>query len=292
VLSYDDWEVSPIPLVTAEANLLQAIWKVRGLKTMIEGNEGADCDAILGSSSDEAPKVKVLHVACHGSGIDDEKNPDFSRLKVGDDVYLNMPKLLSLGPQAPFVMLSSCLAGQTAEDLDGDPLGLVSGWFLKGTRQLVAAVASLPDLYMPIFSALLHQALLDMPTPLLRNALEIAKRRMASGDWVDDAELADPIRQQVGECLRNFYKNQIDDYARQPDWIACWEEFIKPELQNNACSDRQLKELETHLFATPKPSAAAVAKLCSQAVVERLFESLVPPRQHLDTLRYAIRCYG
>jgi tetratricopeptide (TPR) repeat protein len=291
ILSYDDLEQYPIPLVNAESQVLKDLWDGRKLIPTIEGDQNATFDSILGKSTDKDPKVQVLHVACHGSGTDDKENPDFSFLKVGVDFDLNMPKLLSLGKQPEFVILSSCLAGQTAEDLHGDPLGLVSGWFLKGTRQLVAAVASLPDLYMPLFSALLHQALLDMPEPSLRTALATANRRLALGDWVDDAELADPIREHIGEYLRIFYKNQIDAYARQPDWLECWQ-ALKPELQNNACSDRQLDELETHLFATPKPSAAAIAKRCSQAVVERLFESPIPPRQHLDTLRYAIRCYG
>jgi hypothetical protein len=280
-----------IPMTTAEKNLLRGLWKSRNLNVSVEGDSGATYQTILSRGQNGKKGTDVLHIACHGSGTDPD-HPEWSMLEAGHGLNINMSLLMSQGPQPEQVILSACLAAQTAEDLDGDPLGLVSGWFLKGTRQLVGAISPLPDLWMPIFSGLLHQALLNDPEHSLQTALVEAKRRMALGDWVNDPELAEPIRQSMGERLNTLYWSKARLHEMEQDWQTFWTSHLSPELSMYGFDSERLARVESDLLATPKPSAIDIGRLCSQATLDHLFAHPVPPDLILDTLRYAIRCYG
>jgi hypothetical protein len=280
-----------IPMTTSEKSLLKRLWENRGRKVAIEGDGGATYQSILSRGQNGKKGTDVLHIACHGSGTDPD-HPEWSLLEAGPGLNINMPLLLSQGPQPEQVLLSACLAAQTAENLDGDPLGLVSGWFMKGTRQLVGAISPLPDLWMPIFSGILHQALLNDPEHSLQTALVEAKRRMALGDWINDPELAELIRQAMGERLHTLYWSKTRYHEMEQDWQTFWSSFLGPELSAYGFDSERLATVESALLINPKPSAIDIGRLCSQATLDHLFAHPVPPDTILDTLRYAIRCYG
>jgi tetratricopeptide (TPR) repeat protein len=285
-----------IPCTLVESDFLEDLWHSPPRREAQIGEAGLGWETIL------SKQQSLLHIASHGSGTAPD-NPDLCRLDAGwrfdessgqtEPLWITMPMLFRLGPQPERVFLSACLAAQVAEDLDGDPLGIVSGFFLRGTRQLIGAVSPLPDVWMPVFSALFYQALLNDPDHSLYSALAVAKQRIGTGDWVNDAQLSPMIRKAFGVRLENWYWDLASPNSQASDsWQVLWEGQLRAEFERYGLSEERLRSLERALQSIPRTDRRAFGRLCSQAVVDYVFEQKVPPAIYLDTLRYAIRYYG
>jgi tetratricopeptide (TPR) repeat protein len=284
-----------IPCALVESDFLEDLWHSPPRREAQIGEAGLGWESIL------SDQQSLLHIASHGSGTDPD-NPDLCRLDAGwrfdessgqtEPLWITMPMLFRLGPQPERVFLSACLAAQIAE-LDGDPLGIVSGFFLRGTRQLIGAVSPLPDVWMPVFSALFYQALLNNPDHSLYNALAIAKRRIGTGDWVNDIPLSTMLRNAFATRLENWYWDLASPNSQASgSWQALWEGQLRTEFERYGLSEERLRSLERALQSIPRTDRRAFGRLCSLAVVDYVFEQKVPPAIYLDTLRYAIRYYG
>ena len=161
-------EPGPIPFVQAEELLVEQSW--------------THVDHDLNNQRIGAPVA--LHIACHGhSGQQGE--PPF--LIVGESDRLGFMELLQGDVSAPIVYLSACLVGRTQEDVDGDPLGLVSAFFLRGARTVIASLVPIDDFFAPILAHLFYRCLnwqsqLALPLDGVV-ALATAKSQLLSGLW-------------------------------------------------------------------------------------------------------------
>jgi tetratricopeptide (TPR) repeat protein len=165
-------ELPPIPFVHAEAQALQGLWE--RVQTPVE--------------LDRPQRLGLLHLAGHGqAGAGQDAG-----VLIGPAQTLGLHELLRSGLKADIVYLSACLVGRTSEDLDGDPLGMLSALFLRGTRQIVAPLVPVSDFHAPLLAILFHVALKGQPAGRLdgHRALHEAKAQLRSGQWPQAAEQA------------------------------------------------------------------------------------------------------
>jgi hypothetical protein len=120
--------------------------------------------------------------------------------------------VLGCALRAPVWFLAACLVGQTTEDLDGEPLGLVTALLLRGARGVIAPLVPIDDFYAPLLALLVHRQLrwqheqggaLDAP-----GALNEAKRQLRSGRWHPQAlaaEEAQRYESEIQALLRAAY---------------------------------------------------------------------------------------
>jgi hypothetical protein len=167
----DNPALEPIPFVHAEAELITALWPGPVHTTP---DLGAD-----------TPILFALQLSGHGQI--DAKDPARANVRLADRV-LDMHAVLGARQQPLVVVLSACTVGRTSEDSDGEPLGLVGSFLLKGACYVVASLQPVPDFYMPLLVILFYQAWMETGSP--ETALLEAKARLASGNWPPDtAEL-------------------------------------------------------------------------------------------------------
>lgn len=163
--------LSPIPHVQTEAELVGSCWAKR--------------DELLQTSSVPDQPATVLHLACHGTEREGQEDPC---LILSPKSKLNLIELLQGAPSAPIVYLSACLVGQTHEDLDGDPLGLVGGFMVRGAQCVIAALNPINDFWAPLLAYLFNRTLQAQAQyngqldPV--GALADAKRQIQEGSWV------------------------------------------------------------------------------------------------------------
>jgi CHAT domain-containing protein len=135
----------------------------------------------------------ALHLAGHGEHPTNE--PLSAALVLGKRETDKLDALAalhsSLHPQ--FVFQSACVVGRTTEDIDGDPLGLVSASFMRSARYIIAPIQPVNDFYMPLLVCLFYQTWLQQTTP--HYALKEAKHRLKTGEWHPNTE----------ELIRNSY---------------------------------------------------------------------------------------
>jgi CHAT domain-containing protein len=125
----------------------------------------------------------------------------------------DMSDVLDLPVNADVVYLGCCLAGQTVEDLDGEPTGLVGGFFLRGTRALIGSVVLVNDAWGAVLGLLFEHHFRQ--TREAQTALLLAKADIASGDW-------DPT--QFGEEFSNHVAS-----LRSPDEQSVTSAPIPPQ---------------------------------------------------------------
>ena len=201
----------PIPFVHAEAQLTQALWH----------------PVLSPLPMREELAVTVVHLAGHGL----EGQGQDACLLLGSGQRLGLHELLSSRIRAPIVYLSACLVGRTSDDLDGDPLGMVSGFLLRGARCVVAPLVPISDLYSPLLAVLFHWELKgqrgDGNQLDASRALQHAKARLSSGDWPEEivqrvrVAYVKPFEALLKETLRGGDLGRIqDELLRQFfDWL-------------------------------------------------------------------------
>lgn len=190
--------VNPIPFVDVESRLVRAVWP----------GEAVTDHGLL----EDSPGPDVMHFAAHGQ-LDDH-DPARSNLMLADGL-LDLQTVLAARRCPRVVFLSACTVGRTTDDPDGEPLGLVGGFLIKGARYVIAALQPVPDFYMPLFGALFHQAWCGGDAPAA--ALTEAKRRFAAGDWFADTEalVREHYRPTIVECLAEAMKHEAEPPIEQ-----------------------------------------------------------------------------
>jgi hypothetical protein len=158
----------PIPFVDAEAGVLAALWPQVHTAVPLA----------------ESRVLAVVHLAGHG----DAGTGGDASLLIGPQERLGLHQVLGGQLRAPIVYLSACLVGRTLE-IDGEPLGLVSAFMLKGVRSVVAPLVPIPDRYAPVLAALWHWDIVQQiqagEPPDAHRALGWAKARLRDGRWPD-----------------------------------------------------------------------------------------------------------
>jgi len=213
----------PVYLVQAEAELVREVWEKMGATV----TNPADL-------TQASPAWSVFHAASHGDL--DPQQPGSAYLLLGPQEHLSLSGVLASPQHPPLVFLSACVVGRLQEDLDGDPLGLVSGFFLKGTRYVVAPLIPVPDHYMPLLGVLFHQAWQSGLDP--EAALAEAKRRLREADWYQDT--ADLARAAYAPVLKQRYE---DEHGKDAQHLV--NDLVKADLTD---------------FCDPKAVAEAIQK--------------------------------
>lgn len=198
---------SPIPLVEAEKSLIKQVWQGETLYTL----------------TDFTQQLLVLHFACHGK-IRFPEDPLSAYLFLGESQkeQLDARQILRSHIRSQVVFQSACVVGRVTEDIDGDPLGLVTAFFLQGTQYIIAAIQEIDDFYMPLLVCLFYQTWQHgRITP--HDALREAKRRLRTGEWYSDTE--EWIRKSYYPAMMNYLQHLVkeeDEYTLQEEVIKIW----------------------------------------------------------------------
>jgi tetratricopeptide (TPR) repeat protein len=192
----------PIPFVEVEAELLRSIW-------------GADAVEVVRSEETIArlqaaePTVDTMVFVAHGNEIKGPPRTTVISASAIRGLQIDANTLLSAAQRPRSAVASACVVGRVSEDEGGEPLGLVSAFFVSGGRFVVAPLQPVSDLYMPIFMGLFHLAWRDGGDPA--QAIVTARRQALSGDW--PAGFADLVR----EAYRSRMTRQIENAFAQRD---------------------------------------------------------------------------
>ncbi|MDC1287503.1 CHAT domain-containing protein [Gammaproteobacteria bacterium] len=149
-------------------------------------------------------------MAAHGQA--DEKDPARASVMLGNRV-LDFHAVLGARQHPAVVVLSACTVGRTSDDPDGEPLGLVGSFLLKGSRYVIASLQPVPDFYMPLLITLFYQAWQHTGSP--DKALAEAKRRLKGGDWYPATEAL--IRTHYQPIVEQVLASALDK-PHQSDW--------------------------------------------------------------------------
>jgi hypothetical protein len=192
----------PIPLVHADAELARQQWQPRPVHAAFDFAEAE-------------PPADWLFLAAHG--YTPENNAADAQIDLGPAGRIGFHDILR-SPQRPWgVFLAACLLGDTRDDSDGDPLGFMGAFFLRGTRYIIAALQPISDFYMPLLVCLFYQSW-NRQGGHPAAALAEAKRRILSGDWYEDTE--SEIRaayRKVGQRFGDPTDAQIDALCAHSD---------------------------------------------------------------------------
>ncbi|MES9900841.1 MAG: tetratricopeptide repeat protein [Sedimenticola sp.] len=240
---------NPIPFVEVDRLAVAHLWE-----------QATPCSGEQSRSlwvDHESPLHEGWYFGCHG---DVEKGPPKQTvllLDASQGTRLDMSAVLS-GVQRPrVVVLGACVVGQVHDDPLGEPLGLVSGFLLRGADYVVAPVLGMPDFYMPLFTLLFHQAWMALGEPAL--ALDEAKRRLRTGEWYEDtAKIAKAAYRPVileeleraledGRALSRLHGWPLSDDIRHgflPDEAAFREECIGSPEEREAFANQLLAQFD------------------------------------------------
>ena len=166
---------SYIPMVDCECMAVRDLFRLSRSSPRIE--YPFEFEAFEGNA-------ELLFFSCHGGP--DPNYPFSIALHIGPDQMLDIHCIHGSRLYAKYVFISACLGGVMKEDWDGNPMGLYAGFWLRGTRVVVASIVPVPDEWMPMLSVLTLQAFLRDGLPL-HSALAEGKRRLRSGDWYGDS---------------------------------------------------------------------------------------------------------
>ena len=166
---------APLPFVEAEADAIAAVLASAGA-----GFVRRDGAALL---SLEQAAADAVQIACHGRVERAGTDSAHGTLLLDHDrgVVLHPARVGQLPRGLREVVATACVGGLTGHADTGDALGLAAALGLRGA-QLVGCLEPVPDLLMPIFSALYwHSRAAERVPPHV--ALERVRARLRSGDW-------------------------------------------------------------------------------------------------------------
>ena len=175
-------------MVDAEAQLITAIWP------------NVQSTLILNDAS-----IAVLHLAGHGHYASSDP---LSAGVLLASATIDCRVVFKSGLRPQVVVLSACVVGRLHE-ADGEPLGPVSAFLLRGARFVIAPLLPINDCMMPMLVCLFYQAWLGGRT--LPQALTEAKRRLSSGDWYPDTA------QRVRSAYHTTLTAYLEALLNEPD---------------------------------------------------------------------------
>ena len=233
---------------------------------------------------------EFLLICCHNGA--DREMPNSYSLKIGRRKSLDSKSIRDTGLRARAVIASTCLGGVIKEDRDGNPMGLFTGFWLRGTQVLVASRVAVPDDWMPVLSLLMFQAL-SRDVTTLEAALEVAKRRLCSGDWYEDTE--DLLRTHVldvwRENLYSYYIKVLDKGAQKNRKLCA--RFVEEICVYAGMSDVERREIFVrYVSQNEKSERRRIIEGLSERFAEERIRRRVPPQPVRGILMYAVSAFG
>lgn len=192
----------PIPFVRAEAAMIRQVWGEA--KVSLAGQGAA-------SAAFESPEAQAntLVFAAHGEELPGTPPQSIIWLDRKGGSYIDASNVLTATQRPTTVIASACVAGRVREDGLGEPLGLVSSFFINGARFILAPLQPIPDLYTPLVMGLFHRAWKIDGSP--RRAWERACRQALSGDWPGGFE--DEVVAAYGPVMEAMLEKAAEDPA-------------------------------------------------------------------------------
>lgn len=164
----------PIPFVEVEAALVRSIWG----SAMVQVEHGQNTLDRLQAAE---PTFDALMMVAHGDEHAGPPRQTVIYLDAAQQLQLDVNSVLSAKQRPKTVLVSACVAGRVSEDETGEPLGLVSAFFLMGGRFVLAPLQPISDFHMPLFMGLFHLAWRETGDPV--TATRLARHQVAAGDW-------------------------------------------------------------------------------------------------------------
>ena len=293
-----DPRFEPIPFVHAEAELVSRVW--------------GRPDELLDDGAAGPSAVQAVHLACHGWVDGNASAPGSGdAFLVTASGPLDMQRVLRLQRRTPVVFLSACLVGRQREDVDGDPLGLVSAFFVKGARGVVAALAPISDFWAPVLAVLFHDALRHPQVPGAGDnasadanpdaaapevpawlALQCAKQALHSGHW--SPAVQQHVREVLTAHLALWIGNQVlapqarpNELSRLLARVLDGPSLHPPGLPARSEVERAMLPLLQQPGKAPPgqpPTSAWAAETAAAQAASALIEPLIAARHHLHLL--------
>lgn len=247
---------SHIPFVAVDAALVHSIVGSRHVY------QSAQSDAVKLWEQPHAAAFPAWYFATHGGVHAGPPRQTFLYLDRANGRTLDVSHVLASAQRPRVLVLGCCLLARLHEDHDGNPLGLLSAFFLRGADYIVAAIQSVHDFYMPLLVGLFHQAWLELRDP--HAALVDAKRRLKSGEWFEDtaAHLQAAYLPVLCEVLEAAGAQTISGWLLPPDVRARYP----------GAFDVQRDENSWHEFERDHCRTLAARRQFSLAVLSHLIE--------------------
>ena len=164
----------PIPFVEVEAALVRSIWG----NAMVQVEHGKNTLDRLQAAE---PTFDALLMVAHGDEHVGPPRQTVIYLDAAQQLQLDVNSVLSAKQRPKTVLVSACVAGRVSEDDAGEPLGLVSAFFLTGGRFVLAPLQPISDFHMPLFMGLFHWAWRETGDPV--TATRLARHQALTGEW-------------------------------------------------------------------------------------------------------------
>lgn len=158
-----------------------------------------DLTKLMEEPAPKKRRVSKLYLSCHGDV--DPKRPEYTHLLTGPGQRITFHEILKMPLQPDSVFIGACVAGQTFDDRDGDPLGPVTAFMMQGAQCVIACLTPVPDFWMPLLAYLTEYSALHFLMPI-DEALGCAKSRLK--DWqqhVDYQSAVEPYWEWLRDCL-------------------------------------------------------------------------------------------
>lgn len=267
--------VEDLPFARREGILIDQIAHARAKQNNREDSPHFDYDC--------------LHIAGHGFRSRDRyRGCQLGILQCGPEHELTEEDIYSSTPLARRVWLSACVSGKTDEDKEGDPVGLIIPFLARGTRDVIASIRPIPELWTPLFVSLCEWISLDENIDI-HNAIRRAHITLETGEL--DGEFVELYRHWFTDtCYSWFHDGWSGDdenpwLSAQPDQVLAFRRNLLEEIGKNFCMDR-LTELE---LLGQEPDI----ELFLEKVMEFLLTtSLNPPREVCELFKHSFKIYS
>lgn len=196
---------NPIPFVEAETELARLVW---GHDRIALSKDEETLDRL----NEVVPPLDALLLAAHGDELDSEPPQTIVWLDRARERMLDTTAVLSAGQRPPVVIASACVAGRVREDSLGEPLGLVSAFFLHGARFVLAPLQPIPDLQAPLVMGLFHRAWHEIGNP--RRAWQVAIDQALTGQWPEGYE------EQLRAAYAPVMRAMLGEATKKPSYIS------------------------------------------------------------------------
>lgn len=270
-------EQNDIPHTRTEMQAVEMVWQASPKLPLAAGI--ADADATLAA------------YATHGHYLPGRGLSTFIEIEPG--VRLDMHRVHGTKKQPYLVIMTACVAGQIEPDVNGNPLGLVAAFLLRGTEFVIASVLPLPDDWTPVFSLLLHQALArtDPVDPV--GAFLEAKRRFAVGEWYPHTRyILDEAIARNHALLTRRHEHRLSDVLLGRNWQEDWPDAIEPELRRRAVADDVLDGLFTACRDAPAEQRVRLVAEVMAAHEAHCFDDPLPPDGPRQAILHGLRIFG
>lgn len=238
--------------------------------------------------------VDTLLISAHGASDGEYGGPFVP--EVGPNILLDAVHMQRCRIVARGVFASICSGSAVQDDVDGNPVGLYTKFWLRGTRVFVASLVPIYDMWMPLLTLLTFQVMWRQNGDL-EEALWEAKRRLLQNSWFNDTDrYIRPVWRAGSEEWINRFEKEKERKENENEEES--EKRISPsQLRNRIIDDigirvdkRELRQYVDELYA--KDGIRKGRERLIDAIVDACIANGGPSRLDRETLLYGVCAFG